>query len=170
MVGRDSAGFGVYAITAIDRDSQFWAYISFQYQGGMLTPQLTMGLQTWANAFMDHKGRKYPGDLAKLRRHTLKELFASLVVAIPVFGLFALLVVGGVGHVRRLFQTNHAVALRDVLRSHCGDSSDPYILGIEKRDIKDAENWTTLLPAALSRVEAMKAHTLHAVTVGLSGH
>lgn len=151
---------GVLAIYTLSQSCQYWVRVSYSSQGASLTPEVTIGVQTWSGPFTSG-GEKYPGDLAKLRRHDAIVLICLPLLAIPFAGWVAALFM--VGSAVRFLRRDTAAYLWDRGHFGAGDSADVYILTKEKQGIEKADEWTHFSSEFESRVEAMKGHLLHAV-------
>jgi len=161
VVGKGANELAAYGIFVLTGSTQFWVRVAYVATGGVLFPQLTMGVQPFSGPFMDREGHHYPGDLAKLRRYDFKLFLVLLTLAVPGLGLFTALCL--VWTIPTYFRTNLVVNLQSRLWSHCGDAADPVILQAEKSGIKNADQWTTLRHEVESDIEAMKQETVSAV-------
>jgi hypothetical protein len=122
-------------------------------------PRLLCGIQEWASKFQDHLGKRYPGDLVRLKRAALKDRLMLLMFAIPGVGV-VLFAIAAFLTAKEFFTTDRVTNLRAQLYPNCGDSSDPAILGLLKEQTKGAQQWVTTMPETEASLESIKREVL----------
>lgn len=157
---------GVLAIFKPYDGYQVWAKVEFQRIGDSLVPRLFTGLQTWTHRYQDRQGTRYPGDMAKIKRHHFKANFAVLMFLVPVMGQI-LAAISIYSAIRDYFATDRVASFRSELWPWCGDSSDPVIMSGYKQAIPGSNSWIYTTPEAQGTLDSLKRRILEAVTVSL---
>ena len=156
VVGKLCGGRIVRALFIIDQGIQVWVNYDFVRSGDALVPRFTIGVQEWSLRFTDQNGRRYPGDLVKLKRHFFfSRVKFFLIMAIPIFGwLFALIPV--IAAALSVFSIDRRVQLRSEFFPECGDSADLALMGTWKDSIPGAAKWVFSTPPTLAMINALK--------------
>jgi hypothetical protein len=167
VVGKLYGERTVRAVLLLDQGIQIWANFDFVRSGDALVPRFTVSVQEWSLRFTDENGRRYPGDLIRLKRHffvqRLKDVFW---LAIPFVGwLIALIPV--IAAAWSVFSIDRRVQVRSELLPSAGDSADLAIMGMWKDSIKGADKWVFSTPQTLAMIAAVKERMMSVTYVSL---
>ena len=156
VVGKLYGQRTIRAVFMLDQGIQIWVNYDFVRSGDALVPRFEIGVQEWSLRFTDQDGRRYPGDLVKLKRHFLfGRVKFFLIMAIPIFGwLLALIPV--LAAAWSVFSIDRRVQLRSELFPGCGDSADLAIMGAWKDSIPGAAKWVFSTPPTVAMINALK--------------
>lgn len=150
----------VIAILMPEPEIQVWVRLDFVRQGDALVPRFLCGIQEWASKFQDHMGRRYPGDMVRLRRAAFRSQCSVLLFAIPGFGV-VIFAIAAYNAARELFTLDRVANLRATFNPTCGDSSDPAIIGLLKEQTPGAMQWVTIRPEAEASLTSIKNQMLN---------
>lgn len=166
VVGR-IAPAGVLAILKPFDNYQVWVKVEFERSGDVLVPRLLTGFQTWNHRFQDNRGRRYPGDMFKVKWSHFKTNARFLFLPLPIVGFIAA-GIAVVCAVAEYFQTDRIASFRSGLWPLSGDSSDPVILSGYKQAIWGSAQWTHATPEAQATLDSLKRQIIEAVTLSLA--